>query len=246
MSWAPRKPLRRRPSGRSGGRGCGHSKQASTPLNIYHIYRIITIKMIQRGRGALDFGQGHIHPPRADRPHHLRLATSFVIELVVGRFIYEQKGSSYDSPMLIMTYGAILSLAILRDPFIQLDRKELLRFLQTCQKDDGGSVLRIPTDSRLDKLLSSPQVCPVPWERRKGPTHDLLCVFNLCDARRVECDQYRTCYRIYPAMSSKSTEIYTNTTASDICRRRMKEAMVKHRSTRHKVRSPTPPSTFHP
>ena len=64
------------------------------------------------------------------------------MELVTGGFIYEQKGSSYDSPMLIMTYGAILSLAILRDPFTQLDREELLRFLKTCQQDDGGSVLR--------------------------------------------------------------------------------------------------------
>lgn len=106
------------------------------------MHRIMTNEMIQRGRGALDFGQGHIHPPRADRPHHLRLETSFVIELVTSGFTYEKKGSGYDSPMLIMTYGAILSLAILRDPFTQLDRKELLRFLQTCQKEDGGSVLR--------------------------------------------------------------------------------------------------------
>ena len=101
--------------------------------------------MVQRGRGALDFVQGHIHPPRADRPHHLRSATSLVIELVTDGYIYDQTGSSYDSPMLIMTYGAILSLAILRDPFTQLDRTQLLKFLQTCQKDDGGSVLRLPT-----------------------------------------------------------------------------------------------------
>ena len=145
MSWALRKPLRGRTSGRSGGRGCGHNKQASTPLNIYLLHRIVTSEMIQRGRGALDFGQGHVHPPRPDRPHHLRLATSFVIQLVTDGYIYDQKGSSYDSPMLIMTYGAILSLAILRDPFTQLDRTELLRFLRTCQQDDGGSVLRLPT-----------------------------------------------------------------------------------------------------
>ena len=66
-----------------------------------------------------------------------------------------------------------------------------------------GPSFVLPTDFRLDELLSSPQVCPVPWERRKGPTHDLLCVFNLCDAWGLECDQYRTCDRIYPAMSSK-------------------------------------------
>lgn len=42
--------------------------------------------------------------------------------------------------MLVMTYGAILSLAILRDPFTQLDRTGLLEFLRMCQQDDGGSV----------------------------------------------------------------------------------------------------------
>ena len=149
MSWALRRPLRKRLSGTSGGLGCGHNKQASTPLNIYVVHSEMTSEMIQRGRGALDFGQGHIHPPRADRPHHLRLATSFVIEVVIDGSVYEQKEPNYDSPMLIMTYGAILSLAILRDPFTQLNRTELLRFLQTCQKDDGGFVLRLSTDSRL-------------------------------------------------------------------------------------------------
>lgn len=206
MSWALRRLLRGNPSGRSGGRGCGHNKQASTPFNIYLLHCIVTSEMIQRGRGALDFGQGHIHPSRADRPHHLRLATSVAMKLVTDGYIYEQKGSSYDSPMLIMTYGAILSLAILRDPFTQLDRTELLRFLQTCQKDDGGSVLRLPTP--IDSRLTPPQICPVPRERRKGPTHDLLCVFNLRDAWRLECGQCRTCYRIYSTMSSKFTDFY--------------------------------------
>jgi prenyltransferase beta subunit len=102
------------------------------------------------GRGVLDFEQDRVHPPTADRPHPLRLATSLVIKVVTDGSLYEQKESSHDPPMLIMTYGAILSLAILRDPFTQLDRAGLLRFLRTCQQDDGGSVpsftYRMPTD----------------------------------------------------------------------------------------------------
>ena len=101
------------------------------------MHRIMTTGMNQEGYGALDFGQDRTHPPRADQPHPLRLATPLVIEVVTDRSLHEQKQSNYDSPMLIMTYGAILSLAILRDPLTQLDRAGLLIFLQTCQQDDG-------------------------------------------------------------------------------------------------------------
>ncbi|CAL1713644.1 unnamed protein product [Somion occarium] len=46
--------------------------------------------------------------------------------------------SEYDTPHLIMTYTAILSLAILRDDFEQLDRNGIVRFLQACQREDGS------------------------------------------------------------------------------------------------------------
>ncbi len=49
-----------------------------------------------------------------------------------------------------MTYTAILSLAILRDDFSQLDRPGILRFLKSCQRDDGRSV------DRAQVLLSLP------------------------------------------------------------------------------------------
>ncbi|KAK7689911.1 hypothetical protein QCA50_006550 [Cerrena zonata] len=46
--------------------------------------------------------------------------------------------SKFDTPHLIMTYTAILTLAILRDDFTQLDRKGIIRFLGSCQREDGS------------------------------------------------------------------------------------------------------------
>lgn len=43
----------------------------------------------------------------------------------------------YDPPFLIMTYAALLALAILRDPFTDLDRKGLLQYLKVSQREDG-------------------------------------------------------------------------------------------------------------
>lgn len=45
--------------------------------------------------------------------------------------------SSQDPPHVILTYTALLSLAILRDDFTQLDRLGIVRFLQACQREDG-------------------------------------------------------------------------------------------------------------
>ena len=36
-----------------------------------------------------------------------------------------------------MTYTAFLALAILRDDFSRLDRPGIIRFLRTCQREDG-------------------------------------------------------------------------------------------------------------
>ncbi|KII91069.1 hypothetical protein PLICRDRAFT_52738 [Plicaturopsis crispa FD-325 SS-3] len=46
--------------------------------------------------------------------------------------------SDFDTPHLIMTYTALLSLSILRDDFSSLDRPGLLRLLRECQEDDGS------------------------------------------------------------------------------------------------------------
>ncbi|KAH7919069.1 terpenoid cyclases/Protein prenyltransferase [Leucogyrophana mollusca] len=46
--------------------------------------------------------------------------------------------SDDNTPAIIVTYTALLSLAILRDDFARLDRPGLLKFLRACQKDDGS------------------------------------------------------------------------------------------------------------
>lgn len=57
--------------------------------------------------------------------------------------------AKYDSPHLIMTYTALLMLAMLRDDFSKLDRKGLVKFLGSCQKPDG-SFSTIPGDTETD------------------------------------------------------------------------------------------------
>ncbi|EGN98185.1 hypothetical protein SERLA73DRAFT_183095 [Serpula lacrymans var. lacrymans S7.3] len=46
--------------------------------------------------------------------------------------------SNDNSPHIIVTYTALLCLAILRDDFTRLDRSGLIKFLRSCQKDDGS------------------------------------------------------------------------------------------------------------
>ncbi|EJC98499.1 terpenoid cyclases/Protein prenyltransferase [Fomitiporia mediterranea MF3/22] len=54
-----------------------------------------------------------------------------------------------DLPHLIMTYTALLSLAILRDDFSQLDRQGLIGLLRATQKDDG-SFSAVPGQGEAD------------------------------------------------------------------------------------------------
>ncbi|KAG5731879.1 Geranylgeranyl transferase type-1 subunit beta, partial [Termitomyces sp. T112] len=57
--------------------------------------------------------------------------------------------TDYDTPHLIMTYTALLSLAIFRDDFSRLDRKGLLAFIRTCQRDDGSFCI-VPGSNETD------------------------------------------------------------------------------------------------
>ncbi|KAI0076738.1 terpenoid cyclases/Protein prenyltransferase [Panus rudis PR-1116 ss-1] len=52
--------------------------------------------------------------------------------------IVTEKYHEYDMPHLIMTYTAILSLAILRDEMKQLDRQGIIKFIGSCQREDGS------------------------------------------------------------------------------------------------------------
>ncbi|THH27658.1 hypothetical protein EUX98_g6538 [Antrodiella citrinella] len=46
--------------------------------------------------------------------------------------------SEYDTPHLIMTYTALLSLAILRDDFERLNKPGILKLVRSCQRADGS------------------------------------------------------------------------------------------------------------
>ncbi|KDR82565.1 hypothetical protein GALMADRAFT_237942 [Galerina marginata CBS 339.88] len=57
--------------------------------------------------------------------------------------------TEYDTPHIIMTYTALLSLAVLRDDFSRLDRPGLLQFLRACQRPDG-SFSTVPGSNESD------------------------------------------------------------------------------------------------
>ncbi|KAF6755843.1 geranylgeranyltransferase type I [Ephemerocybe angulata] len=57
--------------------------------------------------------------------------------------------ANYDSPHIIMTYVALLILAMLRDDFSRLDRRGIVKFLGSCQRPDG-SFTTVPRDAEQD------------------------------------------------------------------------------------------------
>ncbi|KAF9815988.1 hypothetical protein IEO21_04315 [Rhodonia placenta] len=57
--------------------------------------------------------------------------------------------SEYDTPHLIMTYTAMLSLAVLRDDFARLDRPGILHLIRACQREDG-SFSALPVGGEAD------------------------------------------------------------------------------------------------
>ncbi|GLB38600.1 putative terpenoid cyclases protein prenyltransferase [Lyophyllum shimeji] len=61
----------------------------------------------------------------------------------------EDPYTDYDTPHIIMTYTALLTLAILRDDFSRLDRPGLLDFIRACQRDDG-SFCTVPGSNETD------------------------------------------------------------------------------------------------
>ncbi|KAF8158421.1 terpenoid cyclases/protein prenyltransferase alpha-alpha toroid [Crassisporium funariophilum] len=56
----------------------------------------------------------------------------------------------YDTPHIIMTYTALLSLAILRDDFSRLDRQGIVTFLRSCQRPEDGSFSTVPGSNESD------------------------------------------------------------------------------------------------
>ena len=62
--------------------------------------------------------------------------------------------SEFDTPHMIVTYTALISLAILRDDFTRLDRPGLVTFLRSSQRKDGRFVLAPIEIGRADRVES--------------------------------------------------------------------------------------------
>ncbi|KAK7012247.1 terpenoid cyclases/Protein prenyltransferase [Favolaschia claudopus] len=69
--------------------------------------------------------------------------------------------TDYNGPHLVMTYTALLALAILRDDFSKLDRAGLVKFVRACQRDDGSFSI-VPGNGETD-------------------LRTLYCAFCICD-----------------------------------------------------------------
>ncbi|CAK5273999.1 unnamed protein product [Mycena citricolor] len=77
---------------------------------------------------------------------------------------YAAQAEPYDAhngPHLVMSYTAILTLAILRDDFAQLDRPGLVTFVRSCQRADGSFAIT-PGSNECD-------------------LRSLYCAFAICD-----------------------------------------------------------------
>jgi len=61
--------------------------------------------------------------------------------------------TEFDTPHMIVTYTALLTLAILRDDFARLDRRGLVTFLRSSQREDG-SFTSDPTGGDADLRLT--------------------------------------------------------------------------------------------
>ena len=48
--------------------------------------------------------------------------------------------SEFDTPYMIVTYMPLITLTILQDSFTRLDRRDLVMFLKSNQKEDGRFV----------------------------------------------------------------------------------------------------------
>lgn len=67
--------------------------------------------------------------------------------------------SEFDVPHMIVTYTALIALAILKDDFTRLDRRGLVTFLRSSQREDGRSVfasIGVDETNRVKSFSSDP------------------------------------------------------------------------------------------
>ncbi|KAJ7668352.1 terpenoid cyclases/protein prenyltransferase alpha-alpha toroid [Mycena rosella] len=85
--------------------------------------------------------------------------------------------TDHDGPHLVMTYTALLTLAILRDDFSQLDRAGLVKFVRACQQEDGRQ------DSNCCHVLMVNLSLSFSMLPKHGDTdlRTVYCAFCICD-----------------------------------------------------------------
>lgn len=84
---------------------------------------------------------------------------SRMLSLLTSLFRQSTYESEFDTPHMIVTYTALVALAILRDDFTRLDRRGLVKFLRSSQKEDGRFVLapvEVPWTNKPQSFTSDP------------------------------------------------------------------------------------------
>ena len=94
---------------------------------------------------AGQYGTG-FKPSSYMTPHHQSSGELVCTHKLPAMAVYllkvmQEQYTEFDTPHIIVTYTALLSLAILRDDFSKLDRPGLLTFLRACQREDGRYAL---------------------------------------------------------------------------------------------------------
>jgi prenyltransferase beta subunit len=108
---------------------------------------------MQSGAMELDLNLGHLCPGRRCVPPYLSDTAALIYR--------PQTNSGHDSPHIIMTYTALLTLSMLRDDFARLNRPGLLQFVGSCQNRDGRFGL-LHTSLLVSSLMDAASVFPVP------------------------------------------------------------------------------------
>jgi hypothetical protein len=114
------------------------------------------------------------------------------------------------APHLIMTYCALLALAVLRDDYALLDRAALKRMVGSCQDADGGCVLLTLSlsfygnEALIDDDVfgrAGAQIRDDARSRRRRFAHDLLRFCRMRVARRLVLHRPPPRTILYPTLS---------------------------------------------
>jgi hypothetical protein len=127
------RPKHRRRIAILGGNGYGNSRHVAIALESESYPSLILIPFAEGVHGT-GFRPSPFATP--DSPTPVTRVLTIVYFFLRVPVVQEPYGD-YNGPHLVMTYTALLALAILRDDFSKLDRPGLVKFIRACQRDDG-------------------------------------------------------------------------------------------------------------